>query len=59
MAYKLSITQEEYDRLKYLHEKCGWSFRQLELRFGIPKSTLQRMITNGTNYEIIDTNDSK
>lgn len=59
MAYKLRITQEQYDEIIRLNNKCGWSVRQLEARFGIPKSTVHRIITQGTGYEIIDSNDSK
>ena len=59
MAYKLRITQEQYDEIIRLNKKCGWSVRQLETRFGIPKSTVHRIITQGTGYEIIDSNDSK
>ena len=57
MAYKL--TQDMYDKIVHLHKKCGWSVRQLETRFGIPKTTIHRIITKGTGYEIIATDSSK
>lgn len=59
MAYKLRITQEQYDEIIRLNKKCGWSVRQLETRFGIPKTTIHRIITKGTGYEIIATDSSK
>lgn len=59
MAYKLRLTQEQYDEIIRLHKKCGWSLRQLEARFKIPKTTLNRIIKDGTSYEIIDTDNSK
>ena len=59
MAYKLRLTQEQYDEIIRLNKKWGWSLRQLEARFKIPKTTLNRIIKDGTSYEIIDTNNSK
>lgn len=59
MAYKLRLTQEQYDEIIRLNKKCGWSLRQLEARFNIPKTTLNRIIKDGTSYEIIDTDNSK
>ena len=59
MAYKLRLTQEQYDDIIRLNKKCGWSLRQLESRFKIPKTTLNRIIKDGTSYEIIDTDNSK
>ena len=59
MAYKLRLTQKQYDEIIRLNKKCGWSLRQLEARFKIPKTTLNRIIKDGTSYEIIDTDNSK
>ena len=59
MAYKLRLTKEEYDKIVYLHKKCGWSVRQLERHYNIPKTTIHRIISKGTGYEIIDTDSSK
>ena len=59
MAYKLRLTQEQYDEIIRLNKKCGWSLRQLEARFKIPKTTLNRIIKDGTSYEIINTDNSK
>jgi DNA invertase Pin-like site-specific DNA recombinase len=59
MAYKLKLTQEQYDEIIRLYTKCGWSLRQLEAKFKIPKTTLNRIIKDGTSYEIIDTYNSK
>lgn len=59
MAYKLRLTQEQYDEIIRLNKKGGWSLRQLEARFKIPKTTLNRIIKDGTGYEIIDTDNGK
>ena len=59
MAYKLRLTQEQYDEIIRLNKNGGWSLRQLEARFKIPKTTLNRIIKDGTSYEIIDTDNSK
>lgn len=59
MAYKVRMTKEQHDEMIRLHTKCGWSIRQLEARFGIPKSTMHRIVCKGTGYEIIDTDSSK
>ena len=57
MAYKL--TQAQLDEIIRLHKVCGWSVRQLEARFKIPKTTVHRIIKEGKGYEIIDTDSSK
>jgi DNA invertase Pin-like site-specific DNA recombinase len=59
MAYKLKLTKEQYEEIVRLYKKCGWSVRQLESRFGIPKTTIHRIVKEGTSYEIIDTSSSK
>lgn len=59
MAYKLKLTQAQYDTIIRLYTECGWSLRQLEAKFKIPKTTLNRIIKDGTGYEIIDTDNSK
>jgi DNA-binding MarR family transcriptional regulator len=59
MAYKLKLTQAQIDDIIRLHKECGWSVRQLEARFGIPKTTVHRIIKNGKGYEIIDTDSGK
>ena len=57
MAYKL--TQAQLEEIIRLHKVCGWSVRQLESRFKIPKTTVHRIIKEGKGYEIIDTDSSK
>ena len=59
MACKLRLTQAQVDEIIRLHKQCGWSVRQLEARFGIPKTTVHRIIKEGKGYEIIDTDSSK
>lgn len=59
MAYKVRLTKEQHAEMVHLHKNCGWSIRQLEARFGIPKSSMHRIVCKGTGYEIIATDSSK